>query len=47
MKLDIINDFKFKKEDVNVNPVTGHVRIKVSYATVAHVMPIDKKYISD
>ncbi|KAJ4387390.1 54S ribosomal protein img2, mitochondrial [Gnomoniopsis smithogilvyi] len=28
LKKDLINEMKFKKEDVNVNPVTGHVKIK-------------------
>lgn len=29
LKKDLINEMKFKKDDVNVNPVTGHVKIKV------------------
>lgn len=29
LKKDLINELKFKKDDVNVNPVTGHVKIKV------------------
>lgn len=29
LKRDLIDELKFKKDDVNVNPVTGHVKIKV------------------
>lgn len=29
LKKDLINELQFKKDDVNVNPVTGHVKIKV------------------
>lgn len=29
LKKDLIEDFKFKKDDVSVNPVTGHVVVKV------------------
>lgn len=30
MKQELIEELKFKKDDVNINPVTGHIRIKVS-----------------
>lgn len=33
MKKEIIEELKFKKDDVNINPVTGHIRIKVSLET--------------
>lgn len=29
LKKDLMDEMKFKKDDVNVNPVTGHVKIKV------------------
>lgn len=32
LKTHILNDFEFKKNDVNVNPVTGHLEIKVGGA---------------
>lgn len=36
LKKDILADFKFKKDDVNINPVTGHIRIKVSPCDADH-----------
>lgn len=30
LKKDILAELKFKKDDVNINPVTGHIKIKVS-----------------
>lgn len=30
LKKDILDELKFKKDHVNINPVTGHIRIKVS-----------------
>lgn len=35
LKKDIIAELKFKKDDVNVNPVTGHVTIKVCLGKTA------------
>lgn len=29
LKKDIVAELKFKKDDVNINPVTGHIKIKV------------------
>lgn len=29
LKKDIIAEMKFKKDDVNINPVTNHIKIKV------------------
>lgn len=38
LKQDLINELRFKKDDVNVNPVTGNVHIKVRVDIVPFVV---------